>query len=59
MKWLRFGQELEKIDIPKYRGNYIQYNAPWPRKVTLELNFQELKLAIEEFTGEEIHFRAR
>ena len=24
---LRFGKELEKIDIPKYRGNYIQYNA--------------------------------
>ena len=23
----RFGKELEKIDIPKYRGNYIQYNA--------------------------------
>lgn len=23
----RFGKELEKIDIPKYRGNYIQYNV--------------------------------
>ncbi|CAJ1351587.1 unnamed protein product, partial [Effrenium voratum] len=35
----RFGKELEKIDIPKYRGNYIQY--------------KELKKAIKVFTGQD------
>ena len=36
---MKFGKELEKIDIPKYRGNYIQYN--------------ELKKAIKVFTGQD------
>eukprot|EP00435_Cladocopium_sp_Y103_P021474 s786_g5.t1 len=36
---MQFGKELEKIDIPKYRGNYIQYN--------------ELKKAIKVFTGQD------
>lgn len=36
---MKFGKELEKIDIAKYRGNYIQYN--------------ELKKAIKVFTGQD------
>lgn len=39
----RFGKELEKIDIAKYRGNYIQYNVGHPRLGLVRFQTREVR----------------